>query len=143
MIEDKLDKLTDAIERLIIVMTPFEKELSNAVDTLLHPQEDDEYEGTVAEEDLQLQDESWMYTTYEDIAHLDVEDVIVAEEVTAFEVTEFEVKELCLTISRTTPAKKPFVKDLIASYGAVTINQVKKSDLHSLYDDLIALKGQN
>lgn len=132
MIEDKLDKLTDAIERLIIVMTPFEKELSN----------DDEYEGTVAEEDLQLQDESWMYTTYEDIAHLDVEDVIVAEEVTAFEVTEFEVKELCLTISRTTPAKKPFVKDLIASYGAVTINQVKKSDLHSLYDDLIALKGQ-
>ena len=133
MIEDKLDKLTDAIERLIIVMTPFEKELSK----------DDEYEGTVAEEDLQLQDESWMYTTYEDIAHLDVEDVIVAEEVTAFEVTEFEVKELCLTISRTTPAKKPFVKDLIASYGAVTINQVKKSDLHSLYDDLIALKGQN
>lgn len=133
MIEDKLDKLTDAIERLIIVMTPFEKELSK----------DDEYEGTVAEEDLQLQDESWMYTSYEDIAHLDVEDVIVAEEVTAFEVTEFEVKELCLTISRTTPAKKPFVKDLIASYGAVTINQVKKSDLHSLYDDLIALKGQN
>ena len=132
MIEDKLDKLTDAIERLIIVMTPFEKELSN----------DDEYEGTVAEEDLQLQDESWMYSTYEDIAHLDVEDVIVAEEVTAFEVTEFEVKELCLTISSTTPAKKPFVKDLIASYGAVTINQVKKSDLHSLYDDLIALKGQ-
>ena len=68
-----------------------------------------------------------------------VETAVVIEEKAAT-VTAQDVKDLCLKISRENPEKyKPLIKDLISSYGATTVGQVKVEELASLHADLLGL----
>ena len=69
-----------------------------------------------------------------------VVETAVAIEEKAATVTAQDVKDLCLKISRENPEKyKPLIKDLISSYGATTVGQVKVEELASLHADLLGL----
>ena len=112
-LENKIEQLTLAVEALILVL-----------------------ENKNASEQVTEQ-------VVEQVVELVVEQVVetaVAIEEKAATVTAQDVKDLCLKISRENPEKyKPLIKDLISSYGATTVGQVKVEELASLHADLLGL----
>jgi len=108
-LENKIEQLTLAVEALILVL-----------------------ENKNASEQVTEQ-------VVEQVIEQVVETAVVIEEKAAT-VTAQDVKDLCLKISRENPEKyKPLIKDLISSYGATTVGQVKVEELASLHADLLGL----
>jgi|GEM_PF-2375111 len=108
-LENKIEQLTLAVEALILVL-----------------------ENKNASEQVTEQ-------VVEQVIEQVVETAVVIEE-KASTVTAQDVKDLCLKISRENPEKyKPLIKDLISSYGATTVGQVKVEELASLHADLLGL----